>query len=223
MCQLIKDNYNLILNHNATNDLSLIKNANTIEQPKEALTIYLNAQKKLPDFASLSNQTIIKELGISPLECEKLLACELIRHHKDDDVLFKNTPFEHWHIFEKTVKVLNSVPANFYYTQEVTPAEITYSVRVMRTINQEDKFSAEVLKYICSIFHLDGFFSLPDEISRETSQDNISAEFFLNGLKKDVFLDEYGKIIQEGYLHSISDYCEYRQQKFNLEFSGDVK
>jgi hypothetical protein len=175
----------------------------------EAYSLFIKAQKELPDFFKLEPEVIQEALKISAFDCEKLFACQTIFHN--------HLAFTSHNIFEKVCSVLNNEPSDFMNTQEFTPAEATWTVMVMRMLDPVSLFSEEVLSYIAFAFFKDGFMSLPSAILKETSEQNLPASWFLDNFIKNKDLTEEAKKIQVDMLQSVQEYCYLKVSKLTEE------
>jgi len=174
---------------------------------REALTVFFLAQAKFPDFFQYEPETIKSKLNLDLMELEELLCCQNIWHNL--------TPFEDWHIFEKTVCVLNQRHSNFLITQDINPSEICWAIKSMRRIDDQSLFSDEVLEYISVILHHEGFITAPDILKTEQSYTGLGVDFFLKQLNKHHEYHDYKS--KNEIFNNINNYVSDRQVKFEHE------
>lgn len=178
----------------------------------EAYSLFIKANKQLPEFFSLEPETIKEALNLSDFEVEKLFVCQNIFHN--------HLAFDSKNIFEKTASVLNDEPSDFVNTQELTPAEVAWTFKVIRMIDPVSKFSSEVLAFAAFVFHQDGLVSFPPHISKETCNQDIPAERFLADFNSGAELSEEAKKIQQTMLQSIEAYCQNRLNNIGQELKA---
>lgn len=108
-----------------------------------------------------------------------------------------NSPWKESSIFEKIVWALNGYVPNMM-TMEIPPSYfINYCVAIMASIDPNETFSEDVLKYVASSFVNEGLFVLePPIISKiQDAQKYIDILFPNNNLKNKV-KEEWGKVIK---------------------------
>jgi hypothetical protein len=180
---------------------------------REPLSLLVFAENRLPEYINFEPEIIQEGLNLNDIELSKLLACKTVNHNF--------YPFTHWHIFEKTVVAFNDRRVNPQLTQDITPAEITYAVKCMRTIDKVTNFSDEVFAYIATIFHHDGLLLIPKTFNNEETDNGHSLKFFMDQVNNGAKLDETNKESQEGMLESINHYVTSRIDKSNEEIRKD--
>jgi hypothetical protein len=181
----------------------------------EAYSLFIKVQEVLPDFHNMEPETIKETLKLTDVELDKLFACQAIFN--------TNTVFTDWHVFEKVVVSVNDVQANFEYMQEVTPAEVTWGVKVIRMIDVGTPFSEEVLAYIATVFHREGFVLLPESIRQEKGNSGLSVEYFLKDMNKNNILTPQAKKIQQDMLARIDEYVKYRYEQTKKDLGIKLK
>lgn len=181
-----------------------------MEKVREAYTILILSQAKLPDFYDYEPEIIIEALNISSVECEALLCAQ--------EVFQNSTAFEEWHVFEKAIVVFNGRPADFMTTQELAVPEIVWGILTMRKIDPVSTFSSEVLGYIAVYLHEEGFVNVPPAIEHEKCDDGLGIQYFLDKLNKNkVLLSDEAKKIHEKKHDLVSEYSKDRQSKLEKE------
>jgi hypothetical protein len=170
----------------------------------EAYSLFLHCEKKLPNFFDLEPEVIKEALKLTDLDCEKILACQTVFHN--------HLPFVSHNVFEKVCSVFNDEPADFMHTQGCTPAEATWTVQCMRMLDPISPFSEQVLGYIAFVFYQEGFLTLPEQIAKETSEQGLKAQWFLDNYNRSKELFPDAKKNQQKMLQSIQEYCENKKQ-----------
>jgi hypothetical protein len=178
----------------------------------EAYSLFILAQKKLPEFFKLEPEIIQEALKINARDCEKLFVCQTVFHN--------HLPFVSHNVFEKACMVFNDEPADFMNTQDCTPAEVAWTIKCMRMIDPVSLFSEQVLGYIAFVFHKEGFVRFPEEIAKEKSEQGIEAQWFLDNFNRCKELSPEAEKIQQNMVQSIQEYCKNRMKKVTEELQS---
>lgn len=180
---------------------------------REALTVFFLAEKKLPNFFELEPITIKENVNLSPIELEMVLCCQNIWH--------THSAFEHWHVFEKTVAVLNDRQADFNRTQELSIPEICWAINNMRIIDSQSKFSNEVLAYIACYLHEEGYTSVPEELNEKASDGESILHLLLELNAKGYHLSAEAMAIETEKKNIIINYIHNRLLKLSSELKAE--
>lgn len=75
-----------------------------------------------------------------------------------------NSPFEHWHIFEKVGLAFNNHHVDFGVVQPLEPNEASLTIYILKMIRPKEEFDPEVLGYIAAVCHSAGIVYTPPEL-----------------------------------------------------------
>ena len=74
------------------------------------------------------------------------------------------SPWEDFHVFEKTVRALNLQVPRFDRIEGCLPEQIWYATKLMRSLWPKAQFSSEVLEYVKTMSNEYGFYMYPPEL-----------------------------------------------------------
>lgn len=75
-----------------------------------------------------------------------------------------NSPFEHWHIFEKVGQAFNFNPVMFSTLQPLDADEAALTMAILKKIRPKEEYDDEVLKYVAVCAHEAGLVYLPEDM-----------------------------------------------------------
>jgi len=124
-----------------------------------------------------------------------------------------------WHIFEATVKALNSSITSFYMMEGCTPGEMAWAIEDAAKIRVE-KFSDEVISYVRANCLTAGYILLPAQLSfarggspRTELEGKVHEAWTRMSSEKDFDIDEDPVGIQLARLNSVRHYIDSMREK----------
>ena len=133
--------------------------------------------------------------------------------------------FEEYELFRNLVLGLNNRTPDFKFDKDVSPAEICWALKVIRTfLDPKTPFNDEVLTYIASELYQEGFFdcSSLEIIQGEKSIDSglTANELLAKFIPQGCIIPKEAVQIQKEAFDIINDYVDKRFQKQQEEIRG---
>lgn len=198
-------------NSSKNESFRVLKKDNKLKRDKqyllEALTVFLLAHIRHPEFHDYEPDTIKELMGLELIEVEELLAAQNIWHNLSF--------FEDCITFEKTSAVFNQRHMNVEIHQELTSAEICWAIKCARFIDSMTLFNDDVMCYVATILHHDGLVKIPKYLEDEESFLGLGFQYYLN--KANNHHEPHENEIHNEILDNINKYVESRQHKLDHE------
>lgn len=121
-----------------------------------------------------------------------------------------------WDIFLNTMVVLNDRHANFAYMVELSVAELCWGMVQLHMVDPVGKFSTEILGFIATILHEEGWVHPPSVLKDEESVEGIRLDFLLRTINSNmdyaVGLDEAQKLTEGVKNQLVLQYIDSHRQ-----------
>lgn len=137
--------------------------------------------------------------------------------------LHQVAPFRDWHVFEKIAILANGREPDFTITQDLTVPEMAWALTQMKLIDSRTPVDDEVLLYIATVAHNQGWACLPHPLEAATHylMRLMNDQSLARAIEAGDYSGEAGQV-QKEKLEAADEYVHRRMDKLHDELMGLV-